>query len=423
MIPEQSEQLIQSVVDFTGAHTDKARRLLEQSEWSIPEAVTKFFTEVEAIHARTNNQPIQPISGGLLAFIQAILNSFKSCFGWTMHSCWNACKLFLFGSTQIRAGSGNLSTYFSSIPGITPSCLECTFQEATAIARARDNRKVLLLFLHSSQANDFDYSVRNVLCEETVALIINSQFPFWAADTSCTQPHQLLQMLPITTTPLLLAVISVNSTEIKIVAASGGAAFSIEGVMSVLQKAQEEQDRLMAEDEQFKINRTLREDQDREYQEALRLDKELEEQRIREEEILAEKEIKMGMKQERKTFRREENQKAKLEVFERLKSSEGVVDACTIVVRLPGGVRIERKFERSDKVAVMYDWVFCCGLLHEPAVAVAKKIYRDNFVLSTSFPSVKIEDKEKTFIEMGLVPNAVLAFTLTDDEDTSDVEH
>lgn len=146
----------------------------------------------------------------------------------------------------------------------------------------------------------------------------------------------------------------------------------------MLHKAQEEQDRLMAEDEQFKINQTLRETQDREYEEALALDRAIEEQRMQQE---AEEAIKRDAKNEK----RRKTMEHKEQLLKKFIDAPDPQAPTTIVVRLPGGIRIERRFEMTAPVSILYEWVLCCGFLHANAEGVSDKIKVGNFSLATSF--------------------------------------
>jgi FAS-associated factor 2 len=394
-------------MEFTGASQQRAQKLLENSNWQVPEAVARFFQETETVPA------IPRGGGGWSEFFSRLLNPFRACLGWVLHSVWHMIKLFFAvpvgtGSRQ-RSGSGSLN--IAAIPPIPGD-----FANALSVSRQRDNRKVLIVFLHNSRSPDFDTVVENILCDESVVSVIGAQFPFWAGDTDYMQVEHLRRVLPVKVTPILAAVVSPNASELKIVGICGGTAgFTVQNILTVLQQAQDAQDRLMAEDEQFKINRSLREQQDVEYEQALKKDQEVEQAKSQEHARVVNKQS-----------RRDLNDERRASVFERsfqdIPALEPSADTCTIVVRLPGGVRIERHFMKNEKVAIMYDWVFCSGLIHPHAADVGRLIYHDNFALSTSFPSTRIDDKDKTFADHGLVPNAVLAFSYTDEEDLSDLD-
>lgn len=438
---EVEEELISSTVEFTGSSRDRARKLLEESNWNVPEAVTRHYLEAEspAAHAHSRQPRQQTMSqqgqpdqdsadqimhsqgqaqaGALKAFMLAI----KSCLGWAGSSCWTVLKWFLFGSS-VQNGSGCLSNYFNGLSeGIPrPICREETFQQAATRSRTRDNRKVLIVYLDSASSERFHARSQSVICSESVSSIINEQFIFWSGDVDFSAPLGLWRALPIRSIPILAAIVSVNSTELKIVAACSSTQFNEEDAIAVLHKAQEAQDRLFAEDEQFRINRSLRESQDREFEESLERDRQLEEARQAEREKDEQMKREIKEQQQSKLVRKSVIQREKELALARVEKAKQVVSATTIVVKLPGGVRIEKKFDKTEAVATLYDWVLCSGLLHSHASEAGKAIRAGAFSLSTTFPARRLENMDATLEELDLVPNAVLAFARLDDD--SDID-
>lgn len=97
---------------------------------------------------------------------------------------------------------------------------------------------------------------------------------------------------------------------------------------------------------------------------------------------------------------------------------------CRIVVRLPGGHRIERAYCADGPVSLVYDWVDCAAeLLVAERVAAgdlvaaaepAKFEVPENFILSTTFPRQPLLEREVTLRDAGLCPNTVLALMEVD---------
>lgn len=417
--PSDSDSLVKGVMDFTGCTKEKAMDLLEKSGWNVPEAVTRFFNSVDVVEARdTNNSgsrgaPVPSWKQTLLSILSPLQYFVK----WIFKSVWSLLKFF-FGVPQpghMRNGTGSLREYFRALDvGTKPTCVEGDFAQALTMSRVRDNRRVLIIFLGNPDLGDFQNSTKNVLCDESVVSVIDGQFLFWAGDTNYRNVDHIRRSLPVRAAPVFAAVVSVNASELKIAGICGGVSFTVDNVLTILQKAQEAQDHLMAEDEQFKIDRSLREEQDKEYEEALERDRKIEEEKqIQQDKVV------------RKLTRREANDARKTQLVETV-FKEAIACAgtntCTILVRLPNGVRIDRIFDQNDKIDILYDWVHCSGLLFPAAAEFGRKIFSDNFVLSTSFPTVRIDDKSKTFTEYGLVPNAVLSFSFTNEDDLSDLD-
>mmetsp|Transcript_37669 Transcript_37669/g.69619 ORF Transcript_37669/g.69619 Transcript_37669/m.69619 type:complete len:596 (-) Transcript_37669:82-1869(-) len=97
---------------------------------------------------------------------------------------------------------------------------------------------------------------------------------------------------------------------------------------------------------------------------------------------------------------------------------------CRIVVRLPSGNRIERAFAADGPVSRIYEWVDCAAelLACERAADSGKPRtgwplefeVPENFILSLTFPRQPLRDREVTLKEAGLCPNAVLALMQID---------
>ena len=404
---EEQQELIKSVVEFTGTSHAMAEKLLKESNWNVPEAVTRFFIQVDAVPAL--NERLSPESWSVGSLFSSLVMAVKSCMGWAYASLHKAFRVLFLSGSMTPPGAGTLIDHFPTLANsMHPRCFQGSFQQAVGFSRQSDPRKVVVLFIHSSSAPDLQHCI-GIFCQESLVDMLNAQFVFWSGDSDFFQTSNLMRAFSLRSTPAVIAVVANNLTELKVVSACAGNAFTPENVLGVLQKAQEEQDRLAAEAEQFKINRSLREAQDREYQEALERDALLEAERER----LALQSI---SKQEAKASRLRTSANTKLELFHKFLALPLPQTPTTIVVRLPRGVRIERKFDITDRISILYDWVLCSGNLYSHTAEVMQNIHPGSFKLATSFPSKTLDDMESTLEELNLYPNAVLIFTRCDDD-------
>ena len=141
--------------------------------------------------------------------------------------------------------------------------------------------------------------------------------------------------------------------------------------------------------------------------------KNIENEMKRLEKIEEEKEKKIREEKEKK--RKEEEEKKKLEqkekedkeLFSMLippEPDDNNPDKCIIIFRLPDGEKnIQRKFLKTDKIAILYDYIRSLG----------KEIYSEegchNFSIIQAFPFKNFENKlNNTLEEEGLFPNSVL---------------
>ena len=129
----------------------------------------------------------------------------------------------------------------------------------------------------------------------------------------------------------------------------------------------------------------------------------MEEERERKER--EEKEKKRKEEEEKKKM--EEKEKEDKELFSKLippEPDDDNPDKCIIIFRLPDGEKnIQRKFLKTDKVAVLYDYIRSLG----------KEIYTEedsnNFSIIQTFPYKNLENKlNNTLEEEGLFPNSML---------------
>ena len=146
-------------------------------------------------------------------------------------------------------------------------------------------------------------------------------------------------------------------------------------------------------------DREIRNYQDNEMKQLERMEQEKEKKERKEKEE--------KRKEEEAKKKREEKLKEDKEIFSKLippEPDDDNPDKCIIIFRLPDGEKnIQRKFLKSDKISVLYDYVRSLG----------KEIYSEeeynNFSIIQSFPFKNFENKINNTLEQeGLFPNAVL---------------
>ena len=131
-------------------------------------------------------------------------------------------------------------------------------------------------------------------------------------------------------------------------------------------------------------------------------------ERIAEEKEKKEREEKEKIrKEEEEIKRKQEKDKEEKEMFSKLippEPEDDNPDKCIIIFRLPDGEKnIQRKFLKTEKIAILYDYIKSFG----------KEIYSEevynNFSIIQTFPFKNFENKlNNTLEEEGLFPNAML---------------
>eukprot|EP01089_Gocevia_fonbrunei_P008180 TRINITY_DN19850_c0_g1_i1.p1 TRINITY_DN19850_c0_g1~~TRINITY_DN19850_c0_g1_i1.p1 ORF type:complete len:185 (+),score=56.40 TRINITY_DN19850_c0_g1_i1:323-877(+) len=161
--------------------------------------------------------------------------------------------------------------------------------------------------------------------------------------------------------------------------------------------------------EERQMDRLIREEQDIAYIEALREDQEKERRemeekaRIEEEERTYEEEKRRIEQEELSAIRKKQqilSRKSSGLPEEPRESGDGVV---SLMVSLPDGTRLPRKFRKSDKVQAIYDFVD----IHEPA-----GVEMERFSLVENFPKRVISDKSLTIGEAAIHSQTILHIQL-----------
>merc|ERR1712113_1115362 len=173
-------------------------------------------------------------------------------------------------------------------------------------------------------------------------------------------------------------------------------------------------------------DRELRWDQDKEYEEALAIDrKRSDDRRARVETERKEAlEAETREKEERLEAERIANEeRAKLENAENVKRNlakklgeESNSTTPRIALRLPAGQRIQRRFDATAKLSEVYEWVTLAPYLPENESKGLR--VPDKFVLKTSFPSTDLIDMESTIQELKL-PGATIHISEIESDDMS----
>uniref|UniRef100_A0A6U3S7I6 UBX domain-containing protein n=1 Tax=Ditylum brightwellii TaxID=49249 RepID=A0A6U3S7I6_9STRA len=144
----------------------------------------------------------------------------------------------------------------------------------------------------------------------------------------------------------------------------------------------------------------LREEQDREFQEALLADQQREIARREEEERIRLEQLRI----EEETRNAEEEAALKLTTARSMVRDEppkgGSEPTARVRLTLPNGKRIDRRFYASDTVDVIR--AFLIVRFHEQEIPI------ENFSLSTNFPKKTFDDGSLTLKEAGLCPQAVM---------------
>jgi len=287
-----------------------------------------------------------------------------------------------------------------------------------AVERARSECKLLFIYLHCELNDNATNFCRNTLCTEVLASFINDNFVAWASNIKFPQGFQVNNILSATSYPYM-AILCCNpvGTMRDLSASNVGIVDRIEGMLSTddliarLYQALDGFGHLLngarQERERREVDRRLRVEQDDAYRQSLAEDEE-KERRMREEQERAEREEREREAREaREEQERREREQNKTRARENRKlnlpTEATEKNAVLIVVKLPDGKQVRRKFRPIDTLQTILDYVD----VSQPE-GEALQEYAEDYVLVANFPRRVFSTPSQTLQEAGLTVSSSL---------------
>uniref|UniRef100_A0A7S1XDM9 UBX domain-containing protein n=2 Tax=Compsopogon caeruleus TaxID=31354 RepID=A0A7S1XDM9_9RHOD len=296
-----------------------------------------------------------------------------------------------------------LSSFQSDYGDVHPRFYRGTYGEAL---RTADRQfKFLLVYLHSDRHPRTGPFCRQVLAEPAITRLVEESFVFWAGSIRSQEGAGAQHALGLSTFPFLAVVSPQRGREYgRVVAVCEGLVSSndvrgfLAGVldghgMSLVAARLEQEERI--------TNRRLIQEQNIEYQRSLEADRERE-RRKAEEDAKREKDEREAQLREEERQRldrerrdRREQKRRKLQEPEPEKGDT----VASIVLRLPNGSRVSRRFLSSAPLRDVFDWADVQG------VEIALACLASNFPRRLfNYP----EDADISIEDANLTPSATL---------------
>ncbi|RWS24860.1 FAS-associated factor 2-like protein [Leptotrombidium deliense] len=255
-----------------------------------------------------------------------------------------------------------------------------------ALNDAKNELKFLLVYLHSEQHQDTPEFCRDVLTYSEVVNYINrNNVLFWGCSVQLPEGYRVSQALRENTYPFL-ALIALKDNRMTVVKRFEGKT-SVERLLSQMQQSIEDNEASLVaarlERQERSLNHIIRQQQDEAYLESLKADQE-KERKKQEEQKKKDEEMKVQKEKERSEINRKERLlKLRVELVNQIPSEPDADDsnAIKIVVKLPNGTRLERRFLKSHPIKYLYYFVFCND--QSPL----------NFQITTNFPRKELPCK------------------------------
>ncbi|KAG8193802.1 hypothetical protein JTE90_029536 [Oedothorax gibbosus] len=232
-----------------------------------------------------------------------------------------------------------------------------------AVNDAKQDLKFLLIYLHGDDHQDTDVFCRNVLCNPEVVHFVNSSFLFWACSVNSPEGYRVSQALRENTYPFL-AVIVLRDNRMTVVARLEGPTEPEILVRRLRLIMNDNEASLIAarlERHERSMTQTIRQQQDEAYKESLKADQEKERKRREEQEARAKVEMEERNKIIEEEKKKEEIRRQKIELADQIPEEPPVEhsNAIRLMIKLPAGTRLERRFRRDESLKFLYYFVFC----------------------------------------------------------------
>jgi FAS-associated factor 2 len=255
-----------------------------------------------------------------------------------------------------------------------------------ALNEAKRELKFLLVYLHSDSHQDSQDFCHNILTNNQLIEFINqNNLLFWSCSVTYSEGYRVSQSLRESTYPYL-ALIGLKHNRMVLIRKFEGKQ-NLDSLLNQLRKSIEDNESSLIaarlEREERNMNQLIRKQQDEDFAESLRADQEKEKKK-KEEKNKKEAEEKAKKEKELEANQRKERLlQLKLELKDKIPLEPDIGDpnATKLVIKLPNGTRLERRFLKTQSIKYLYYFVFCSdeSLL--------------NFQIRTNFPTRDLPGK------------------------------
>eukprot|EP00039_Didymoeca_costata_P011845 m.167883 g.167883 ORF g.167883 m.167883 type:complete len:442 (+) comp15308_c0_seq27:131-1456(+) len=427
--PPNSEELISTFQEVAGiTDAEQAKRLLVDFGWDLSVAVENYLamtsTEEHADSKSTNTetdstlrrravgnpktppeevqaQPAQPNDnnpGWWQWFVGILLTPFRALFRPIFDVLVGFFSSLIPGTLMMdSAKPGKLQESLQEEYGQSPRLFRTSLNEA--LSHAKKELKFMLIYIHQPDHPDTPRMCRDVIANADFISFINDNVIFWGETAACRQGRQVARSLRASDRPLL-ALVSLLNGQMRVIFRNLGYIQREELMSKLVIHMEQYQPALIAEQAertQRAVDQVIREEQDKAFEESLRLDREKME-RAQAEKRKAEEEKAAAEEAKRIEENKLEERKSRLvQKRSTLPPEPAKGEGMTrIKVRFPGGMSKDRLFSASDPVQVLFDFVDVQDLVAE------------DFSLFVGHPKVMVENNSKTFEEAGLCPRALV---------------
>eukprot|EP00941_MAST-03F_sp_MAST-3F-sp1_P000433 g433.t1 len=288
--------------------------------------------------------------------------------------------------------------YNSTYTSHHPKYQECSYQEA--VKRAKRESKFLLVYLHSPEHSNTLPFCMSIFSDPNLREFIDNNMLVWGGSVHYPDGCRAAQSMGVTTYPSLVMILSTTSRGAAMADRIAGAKYKspellLQRLTATLTRQSGALDRARQEERARNFERSLRVEQDREYNLSLARDRKKQEERLKkqiEDEAKEEKQMEEeAVSLSKKLAAQKLIEEKKKRVGEARKNGD-----VEIVFRLPCGKRLRRSFHHDDTFRLLRDFLE----IQEDMKDIS------NYSLNANFPkkewSIENTPDEKTFSEAQL---------------------
>ncbi|CAH1247601.1 FAF2 [Branchiostoma lanceolatum] len=401
----QTEKLLQ-FQDLTGINDlEKCRQVLDRHGWNMEAAVHDTFNENEG-QPPVFEQPVaravpprMPMMNISPTYQRVYTVARRRPQGWMAWGYFLLMLPFRFTYTTIRdifmwayrliipdprrivrdplADVESFIAKFQSLYGENhPVFYRGSYSQA--LNDAKKEIRFLVVFLHGENDDQSAEFSRTSLCAPEVIDFLGARSLFWACSVEFPEGYRVSQALRPRSYPFV-SLICLREHKMTVVARLEGVVPAdelIARLMHVMEENEPALAQVRADREERNFTQTLRAQQDVAYLESLRADQEKERKKQEERERKEREEQEAREKEEAVQRRKEELARLRIEKASTIpdEPDDDDPEATKIILKLPNGTRLERRFLMSHSLEDVYHFAFC----HKDAP--------DEFQIVTNFP-------------------------------------
>jgi FAS-associated factor 2 len=268
--------------------------------------------------------------------------------------------------------------------------------------KAKNEFKFMIIYIHSPLHQDTDKFCREILCTQLISDFFNENFLCWGGNINFSDVYKVNNTLSVSTYPFM-AVLYNNPIEGIIILERIEGLINPEQLLLKLTEVLEIHGPTLAnawqEFNERERNRKIIEEQDMAFLQSLKEDQEKEMKEKEERRQLEEQQKAIEREKEKQQKKIEEKKKRKEEILAKLppEPSDNEKGVTHLVIRLPDGCRLHRKFLSHQKLEEIFNFV-----------ESQSEYDNTEYELVMNFPRKIFNDKNITIEEAGLFPQASL---------------